>query len=112
MIAGDFLHHGCVGVISINAKAGAFPFGSATGIHIAAVLTTLGLIASAAYLLPARAGRLLVRIVRCMSWLLLGSTLASLASANYGMPLGVAHRLAVACVLGWLCWLSWRLVRG
>ncbi len=92
--------------------AGAFSWGQATRAHIAAVLMTLGLIAAAAYLLPARAGRLPTRAVRGMSWLLGSGTVASLAAANCGVSLGIAQRLAVACVLGWLCWLSWRLVRA
>jgi hypothetical protein len=92
--------------------AGAFPLGRGTGIHIAAVLLGFALVAVAMYLLPARAGQLPVRGLRGVSWVLGTGAVASLASANCGVPIGVAQRLAVACVLGWLCWLSWRLVRG
>jgi hypothetical protein len=92
--------------------AGAFPLGPATGAHIAAVLLGFGLIGVAAYLLPTRAGQLPPRATRAASWLLGTGAVVSLASANCGVPVGVAQRLAVGCVLGWLGWLCWKLVRA
>jgi Protein of unknown function (DUF998) len=89
--------------------AGAFPMGRATVPHIVAVVVGFVPIVLLAYLLPTRSGRL--RLLRAESWLLGGGAVVSLALANFGVPLGIAQRLAVACVLGWLCVLSWKLVR-
>ncbi|MEO2089497.1 MAG: DUF998 domain-containing protein [Gemmataceae bacterium] len=86
---------------------GVFPMGRATVPHVVAVVAGLVPIVLVAYLLPARAGRL--RSLRLLSWLLGGGAVLCLALANFGIPLGVAQRLAVTCILGWLCVLSWRL---
>jgi hypothetical protein len=99
------------GAAAAMLAAGVCPLGQATGIHIAAVLLGLGLIAVAMCLLPARAGRLPARAVRSGTVLLGAGAVAGLASANCGVPVGVAQRFAIACVLGWLGWLSWKLVR-
>lgn len=92
--------------------AGAVPLGQAAEVHIVAVLMGLVLIGVAGYLLPTRAGRLPARALRRGTWLLGCVAVAGLVSMNFGMPIGLAQRLAVACVLGWLGWLSVRLLRA
>ena len=84
----------------------------AAGVHIAIVGLAFVLIMLAMYLLPARAGRLGSRKLRAVSWLLGAGAAASLAAASFGVPVGIAQRLAAACVLGWLVVLSWALVRS
>ena len=86
---------------------GLFPMGRATAPHIVAVVAGFVPIVLVAYLLPARAGRL--QSLRFPSWLLGGGAVFTLALANFGVPLGIAQRLAVMCILGWLCVLSWKL---
>lgn len=86
---------------------GLFPMGRATAPHIVAVVAGLVPIVLVSYLLPTRSGRL--RSLRFPSWLLGSGAVLCLALANFGMPLGVAQRLAVTCILGWLCVLSWKL---
>jgi hypothetical protein len=92
--------------------AGLFPLGRATVLHVVAVAVGFTLIALAVYLLQVRAGALQSRASRAGSWLLGAGAVVSLASASCGVPLGVAQRLATACVLGWLCLLSRRLIQG
>ncbi len=92
--------------------AGVFPLGRATVIHIVAVALAFTQIALTAYLLPARAAPFQSWAWRAGSWLLGAGAVVSLASAIWGVPLGVAQRLAAACVLGWLFLLNGRLIIG
>jgi hypothetical membrane protein len=92
--------------------AGVFPLASAPEVHIAAVLLAFCLIALTVGALPSRAGCLPTRGLWGASVLLVGGATVAIASGSYSVPIGIAQRLAAACVLGWLCWLSWRLVRS
>jgi hypothetical protein len=89
--------------------AGVVPLGRADELHVAVGFAGLLL---AMYLLPARAGLLHGPALRGASWLLGGGALASVASAAYGVPMGIAQRVGATCVLGWICLLSWRVVRA
>src|SRR2546430_6666574 len=83
--------------------AGVFPFGRATVIHVAAVVPAFAFVVLAMYLTPPRAGRLRSSALWAESWLLATGAVAGAAAAGFGVPFGVAQRLATACVLGWLC---------
>jgi hypothetical protein len=91
--------------------SGLFPLGGTTELHVAVVTLSFALIVVAMYLFPARAGCLRSRAVQAESWLLGVGAVVSVASANYAVPIGIAQRLAAACVLGWLCLVSWRLLQ-
>jgi hypothetical protein len=91
--------------------AGIFPLGQASFLHVTVVNVGANLLVVAMYLLPSRAGRLRSRGLQVESWLLAAGTVASVVSVQGGVPLGVAQRLAVGCVLVWLCLLGRRLVR-
>jgi hypothetical protein len=92
--------------------AGVFPLGPTSMLHIALVTLASGLLVAAMYLLPARAGRFGSGALRAECWLLAAATLLGAASANVGVPVGVAQRLAAACVLAWLCLVGGRLISG
>jgi hypothetical protein len=92
--------------------AGVFPLGRASFLHVAIVTVGSDLLVVAMYLLPARAGRLRSRGVQVECWLLAAGAVASTVSLAWGVPLGVAQRVGVGCVLLWLCLLGRRLVQA
>ncbi len=92
--------------------AGVFPLGTTSFLHVAVVNVGSNLLVVAMYLLPARAGRLRSRGVQVECWLLAAGAVASVVSMRCDVPLGVAQRAGVGCVLLWLCLLGRRLVQA
>jgi hypothetical protein len=91
--------------------AGVFRLGQATELHIALVALAFVLMVLAMYLLPSQAGSLSSRLARGISWVLAAATALSVLGGHSVLPIGTGQRLAAACVLIWLCFLGWQLVR-
>ena len=91
--------------------AGIFPLGATSLIHISAVATAFVLSVLAMYLFPAYAGRASIAAPRAVSWSLAAGVAASVVLGDSVMPMGIAQRLAAACLLLWLGIVGWRLFR-
>lgn len=92
--------------------AGIFPLGPAASLHVAIVTVGSDLVIAAMCLLPRREGRLRSSGLQAETWSLAAGAVAIAISVQWGPPLGVAQRVAVGCVLTWLCLLGRRLVRA
>jgi hypothetical protein len=91
--------------------AGIFPLGATSLIHISAIATAFVLSVLAMYLFPTCAGRASVAAPRAVSWSLAAGVAVSVALGNSVIPMGIAQRLAAACLLLWLGIVGWRLCR-
>ena len=91
--------------------AGVFPLGATSFIHISAIATGFVLSVLAMYLFPTSAGRASVAAPRVVSWPLAAGVAISVALGNSVIPMGIAQRLAAACLLLWLGIVGWRLIR-
>ena len=91
--------------------AGIFPLGATSGIHIAAIATAFMLSVLSMYLFPTSAGRGSVAAPRAVSWSLAAGVAVSIALGGSVVPMGIAQRLAAACLLLWLGIVGWRLGR-
>jgi hypothetical protein len=91
--------------------AGIFPLGAASFIHITAIAAGFVVSVLAMYLFPTSAGRASVAAPRAVSWSLAAGVAISVAMGDSVIPMGIAQRLAAACLLLWLGIVAWRLVR-
>ena len=91
--------------------AGIFPLGATSLIHISAIATGFVLSVLAMYLFPTSAGRASVAAPRVVSWSLAAGVAVSVALGDSVIPMGIAQRLAAACLLLWLGIVGWRLFR-
>jgi hypothetical protein len=91
--------------------AGIFPLGATSFIHISAITTGFVLSVLAMYLFPTSAGRASVAAPRAVSWSLAAGVAVSVALGDSVIPMGIAQRLAAACLLLWLGVVGWRLIR-
>jgi len=91
--------------------AGLFPLGDTSEIHIAAIAAAFVLSVLAMYLFPSNAGRASAAAPRAVSWSLAAGIAVSVALGHSVLPIGIAQRLAAACLLAWLAILGWRLGR-
>lgn len=82
------------------AGAGLYRLDNAIEVHVALVATAFLLAGLLMYLLPS----LMPGITRMVSWGLLGLMVLAVLSGHQWMPMGIAQRLAAACVLIWLIW--------
>lgn len=90
--------------------AGVFPLGDTSTIHIGAITLAFVLSVLAMYLFPSSAGGASIAAPPIISWTLAAGVAASVALGNV-IPIGIAQRLAAACLLLWLAILSSRLLR-
>ena len=91
--------------------AGIFPLGATSLIHIGSIATAFVLSVLAMYLFPTSAGRASVAAPRAVSWTLAAGVAVSVALGESAIPMGIAQRLAAACLLLWLGIVGWRLFR-
>ncbi len=91
--------------------AGIFPLGATSFIHISAIATGFVLSVLAMYLFPKEASRASAAAPRAFSWSLAAGVAVSVALGDYIVPMGIAQRLAAACLLLWLGFVGWRLIR-
>lgn len=90
------------------AVSGIFPLGRTSDVHIAAIAAAFMLSVMAMVFYPRNAGRAAAAAPRAVSWPLAAGVAASVALGQF-MPMGIAQRLAAACLLAWLVILGWRL---
>ena len=91
--------------------AGIFPLGETSFIHISAIATGFVLSVLGMYLFLASASRASVSAPRAISWPLAAGVAVSVALGDSVIPMGLAQRLATACLLLWLGIVGWRLFR-
>jgi hypothetical protein len=91
--------------------AGIFPLGATSLIHIGAIAIAFVFSVLAMYLFPKYAGRASFAAPRPVSWTLAAGVAVSVALGDSVMPIGIAQRLAAACLLLWLGIVGWRLSR-
>ncbi len=91
--------------------AGIFPLGATSVVHISAIAIAFVLSVLAMYLFPTSAGRASVAAPRAISWSLAAGVAVSVALGDSVIPMGIAQRLAAACLLLWLGIVGWRLFR-
>ncbi len=91
--------------------AGIFPLGETSFIHISAIAIAFVLSVLAMYLFPTAASRAAAAAPRSISWSLAAGVAVSVALGAHVIPMGIAQRLAAACLLLWLGIVGWRLVR-
>lgn len=91
--------------------AGIFPLGATSLIHISAIAIAFVLCVLAMYLFPTSAGRASIAARRPVSWSLAAGVAVSVALGDSVVPMGIAQRLAAACLLLWLGIVGWRLFR-
>ena len=91
--------------------AGVFPLGITSLIHISAIAFAFVLSVLGMYLFPASAGHASFAAPRALSWPLAAGVATSVALGESVIPMGIAQRLAAACLLLWLGIVGWRLSR-
>ena len=91
--------------------AGLLPLGRSSDGHIAFVALAFVAVVLAMYLLPAAMPDRFGGPGRLVSWGLAGSTAASVLLGQSLLPMGVAQRLAAACVVAWFCLVGAKLGR-
>ena len=91
--------------------AGVFPLGVSSIIHISAIATAFVFSVLAMYLFPTNAGRASTLIPRAVSWLLSVGVAASIALSQFSVPMGISQRLAAVCMLVWLGFVGFKLLK-
>ena len=86
--------------------AGIFKLGTATILHVVLVGLAFVLLGIAMYLIPRYVTAFNNIQSRLISWGLAVSMALAIALSNNILPIGIGQRLAVACILFWLCWLA------
>ena len=87
--------------------AGIFRLDNAIEIHVELIAVAFVLSGLAMYLLPAH----VPGASRTVSWSLGAATAISVLSGHLFVPMGLAQRLAAACILLWLCWVGRSLLK-
>ena len=91
--------------------AGVFRLGSATELHIALVAVAFVLIVLVMYLLPRNVAAFNSPSHTFVSWTLGACTAICVAIGQHLVPLGIGQRGAALCILMWLVWVGYRLIR-
>jgi hypothetical membrane protein len=101
-----------LGLSSLSlAGAGVFKLGDATTLHVALVAFAFVLLVLAMYLTPRLIAAFQSRQATLICWGL-GTGTALFVSLGQGiLPIGVAQRLATACILLWLAWMAFQCPR-
>ncbi len=91
--------------------AGVFRLGSATELHIVLVTIAFVLIVMAMYLLPRNVSAFKTLTNSIISWSLGVGTATCIALGQNLVPAGIGQRGAVLCILFWLGWIGYNLIR-
>jgi hypothetical protein len=91
--------------------AGVFRLGSATELHIALVAVAFVLIVLVMYLLPRNVSAFNSHSHTLISWTLGACTAICVALGQHLLPLGIGQRGAALCILMWLVWMGYTLIR-
>ena len=92
--------------------AGVFRLGSATELHIALVAIAFILMVLVMYLLPRNVPAFNTPTHKLISWTIGACTAASIALGQHLIPMGIGQRGAALCILMWLVWIGYRLIRA
>ncbi len=92
--------------------AGIFPLGKTAVIHISVIAMAFVTAVLAISLLPKAVAEAIGPGSRLLSWVLATGVAASVFAGQDLLPMGIAQRLAAACLLLWLGVLGWRLYRS
>jgi hypothetical protein len=96
-----------LGLTSVSlASAGIYKLGEATTLHVALVALAFVLLALCLYLTPRLITAFQTPVAMAICWGLGASTALFVALGQGILPIGLAQRLATACLLLWLCWLA------
>lgn len=110
---GSYGYRGLLGAAAVLfLAAGIFPLGETTLIHISAIAAAFVFSVLSMYLFPTSAGRASGAGPRAVSWPLAAGVAVSVVLGHSVLPMGVAQRLAAACLLVWLGIVSWKLYRS
>lgn len=88
--------------------AGIYRLDNAVEAHVALVAIAFVLAGLLMYLLPSS----LPGLARSISWMLAAATALAVVSGHLFAPMGLAQRLAAACILIWLVWVGTRLIKA
>jgi len=92
--------------------AGVFRLGQASELHISLIAVAFVAVVLAMYLAPSAAPVQFGGSATKICWSLAGTTAISVLLGHSMLPIGVAQRLAAACVVTWLCFAGTRLRRS
>ncbi len=93
------------------AGAGVFRLGSATVLHIVLVAIAFVFIVLVMYLLPREVSAFNSPTHRLISWTLGACTATFVALSQHIVPVGIGQRVAALCILMWLVWFGYTLIR-
>jgi hypothetical protein len=91
--------------------AGVFRLGSATELHITLVAIAFVLIVLVMFLLPRNVAAFKTPTHTLISWTLGACTTTCVALGQNIVPLGIGQRGAALCILLWLVWVGYSLIR-
>ena len=91
--------------------AGVFRLGSATELHIAMVAIAFVLIVLVMYLLPRNVSAFNTPTHTLISWTLGACATTCVALGQNLAPVGIGQRGAALCILMWLVWIGYSLIR-
>jgi len=91
--------------------AGVFRLGNSTELHIALVAIAFVLIVLVMYLLPKNVAAFKSPSQTLISWTLGAGTATFVALSQNMIPAGIGQRGATLCILTWLVWLGFSLIR-
>ena len=96
-----------LGLASLSlAGAGIYKLGEATTLHVALVALAFVILALCQYLTPRLISAFQTPVAMAFSWGLGAGTALFVALGQVILPIGLAQRMATACLLLWLCWLA------
>ena len=96
----------CAGLTFV--AAGVYRLDNAMEMHVALIAAAFVLAGLLMYLLPAS----LPEYARPVSWSLAAATALAVVSGHLFAPMGIAQRVAAACILIWLLWTARRLIKS
>jgi len=88
------------------AGAGVFTLGDAATLHIALIALAFFLLVLSMYLIPRITTAFQKPLTTAVCWGLGAGTALFVGLGQGPLPIGIAQRLAAACILAWLAWLA------
>ena len=96
-----------LGMASLSlAGAGIFKLGADTTLHISLVALAFFLVVLSMYLIPRTTAAFQKPLIATFCWGLGAGTALCVGLGQGPLPIGIAQRLAAACILLWLVWLA------
>lgn len=96
-----------MGIASVSlAGAGVFTLGDATTLHVALIALAFFVLVLSMYLIPRLIPAFQTPLTKVACWGIGAGTALFVGLGQGPLPIGVAQRLAAACLLLWLAWLA------